>query len=79
VTPQFNRAGMVFWTCMAVCAVVSLLTRPKTDAELTGLIWNRQSLRLPPEQRGMYRGLRSPFLWWALVTALVLFFYIRYP
>jgi SSS family solute:Na+ symporter len=79
LTPQFNRAGMVFWTCMAVCAVVSLLTRPKTDAELTGLIWNRDSLRLPPEQRGMYRGLRSPFLWWALVTALVLFFYIRYP
>jgi SSS family solute:Na+ symporter len=79
LTPQFNRAGIVFWTCMAVCAVVSVLTRPKPEAELTGLIWNRESLSLPPEERAMCRGLRSPLLWWAIVTAMVLFFYLRYP
>ncbi len=79
LTPQFNRAGIVFWTCMAVCAIVSLLTRPKPDAELVGLIWNRESLALPAHERSLYRGLRSPLLWWAVVTALVLFFYVRFP
>jgi SSS family solute:Na+ symporter len=79
LTPQFNRAGIVFWTCMAVGAIVSLLTSPKPDAELTGLIWNRDSLALPTQERASHRGLRNPLIWWAIVTALVLFFYVRYP
>jgi SSS family solute:Na+ symporter len=73
-----NRTGIVFWTCMVVCALVSLMTTPKSDAELKGLIWTRDSLRLPAEERHKYRGLRRPVLWWAIVTAAVLFFYIRY-
>ena len=77
--PFFNRTGIVFWTCMAVCVVVSLLTKPKPEAELTGLIWNRDSLRLPADQRGLYRGLRRPFIWWAIITAVVLYFYVRFP
>ena len=77
--PPFNRTGIVFWTCMAVCVVVSLLTKPKPEAELTGLIWNRDSLRLPADQRGLYRGLRRPFIWWAIITAVVLYFYVRFP
>ena len=76
--PFQNRTGIVFWTCMAVCAIVSLLTVPKPDAELKALIWTRDSLRLPPEERQKYRGLRRPVVWWAIVTAAVLFFYIRY-
>ena len=32
--PFMNRTGVVFWTCMAVCAVVSLLTKPKPASEL---------------------------------------------
>jgi len=79
LTPQFNRAGIAFWTCMAVCTIVSLLTKPKPDAELVGLIWNRDSLSLPAHERSLYRGLRSPLFWWAIVTAMVLFFYVRYP
>ncbi|MDQ3441919.1 MAG: sodium/solute symporter [Planctomycetota bacterium] len=73
-----NRTGIVFWTCMAVCALVSLMTKPKSEAELKGLIWTRDSLRLPAEERHKYRGLRRPVLWWAIVTAAVLFFYVRY-
>jgi len=73
-----NRTGIVFWTCMIVCAVVSLVTTPKRDEELEGLIWTPDSLRLPPEERQKYRGLRRPVIWWAIVTAAVLFFYIRF-
>lgn len=76
--PFFNRTGIVFWTCMAACAIVSLMTKPKPEAELQGLIWNKESLHLPPDQREKQRGLRSPFLWWAIITAAVLYFYIRY-
>jgi len=73
-----NRTGIVFWTCMIACAGVSLCTSPKSDAELEGLIWTRDSLRLPPEERHKYRGLRRPVLWWAIITAIVLFFYVRF-
>jgi SSS family solute:Na+ symporter len=76
--PFQNRTGIVFWTCMIVCALVSLATAPKPEAELKGLIWTPDSLRLPPDQRHKYRGLRRPVIWWAIVTAAVLFFYIRF-
>lgn len=74
----FNRTGIVFWSCMVICALVSLVTKPKTAAELTGLIWNRSSLSLRPEERAQQRGLRNPFIWWALITIVVLFFYIKF-
>lgn len=76
--PFFNRTGIVFWTCMIVCALVSLFTKAKSESKLQGLIWNKQSLSLPPEQLAQQRGWRSPFLWWTIVTGLVLYFYIRY-
>jgi len=57
---------------------VSLVTKPKSSAELAGLIWNKESLSLRPEERDQSRGLRNPFFWWAIITAVVLFFYIRY-
>jgi SSS family solute:Na+ symporter len=77
--PFLNRTGVVFWICMAVCAIVSLFTKSKSESELKGLIWNKESLFLPPEQRALMRGLRRPIIWWALVMALVLYFFIRYP
>ncbi len=64
---------------MIVCAVVSLVTRPKPDSELVGLIWNKDSLRLPPNERSQAKGFRNPVLWWAIVTAMVLYFYVKYP
>jgi SSS family solute:Na+ symporter len=76
--PFLNRTGIVFWSCMAVCVAVSLMTKPKPDEELKGLIWDKKSLSLPGEQREQERGLRNPFIWWAIITALVLYFYVRY-
>ncbi len=76
--PFFNRTGIVFWTCMLLCALVSVFTRPKTDQMLQGLIWNRQSLTLPKALREQQKGLRNPFLWWAIITGIVLYFYIRF-
>lgn len=76
--PFFNRTGIVFWSCMVVCALISLATKPKTEAELAGLIWNRKSLSLRAEDRAQQRGLRNPFIWWALITVVVLFFYIKF-
>lgn len=74
-----NRTGIVFWVCLGVCTVVSLLTKPKPESELEGLIWNVESLKMPPQLRTTVRGLRRPGLWWAIVTAMVLYFYFRYP
>ena len=76
--PFYNRTGIVFWACMLTCMVVSLYTKPKPEAELQGLIWTRDSLSLPPELRDQSRGYRNPVIWWAMVTALVLFFYVRF-
>jgi len=76
--PFLNRTGIVFWSCMVLCIVVSLLTKPKPEAELKGLIWNRASLSLLPDERRQQRGLRNPFIWWSIITAIVLFFYIKY-
>lgn len=79
ITPFNNRTGIVFWTCMIACAVVSLCTNPKPDTEIKTLIWNKESLRLPEAMRGKMWSFRNPALWWAVVTAAVLYFYVRYP
>jgi SSS family solute:Na+ symporter len=76
--PFFNRTGIVFWTCIVLCAVISLYTKPKPDSELVGLIWNKESLSLPLDQREQQKGWRNPVIWWALITAVVLYFYIVY-
>lgn len=76
--PFFNRTGIVFWACMALCAGVSLLTKPKPKGELKGMIWERSSLSLLPGEREQQKGLRNPFIWWLIVTVMVLYFYIRY-
>jgi solute:Na+ symporter, SSS family len=77
--PFMNRTGIVFWWCMGLGIVVSFLTKPKPEAELAGLIWNLESLCMPTELRAKMRGLRRPGLWWAIVTAMVLYFFFRYP
>lgn len=77
--PFFNRTGIVFWVCMLSCVLISLVTRGKTEEELKGLIWTKESLSLLPHEREMQRGWRNPAIWWALITALVLFFYLKFP
>jgi len=76
--PFFNRTGVVFWVCMLLGVVVSLMSTPKPAAELEGLIWNKESLRLPANQRLQVSRLKSPALWWMLITAVVIYFYVRY-
>jgi len=76
--PFFNRTGIVFWVCMGLCMVVSLLTKPKDGKDLDGLIWTRESLKLPAVELIHSRGIRNPLLWWGIITAIVLFFYIRF-
>jgi len=76
--PFANRTGVVFWACMALGAVVSLVTKAKSEEELKGLIWTKESMVLPKEQKSQMRGLRNPVIWWGIITAIVLFFYVRY-
>jgi len=76
--PFANRSGIVFWACVVLGIVVSLFTKPRSEEDLKGLIWNKESLSLPAEQRSQMRGLRNPAIWWALVTAVVVFMYIRF-
>jgi len=78
LTPFFNRTGIVFWACVLVCVVVSLLTKPKSEEELKGLIWNRESLRMPKELASKMRGLRSPTFWWAIIMAITVYAYVRF-
>lgn len=76
--PFFNRTGIVFWTCMMLCVVVSLLTAASKPDDLDHLIWTRKSLRIPEAEKKSYRGLRNPTIWWLLITAMVLYFFARY-
>jgi len=78
LSPFFNRTGVAFWLCMIVCVVVSLLTKPRPEEELKGLIWNRASLRLPIEMRDRARGLRNPLFWWLIIFGFTVFLYIRF-
>jgi SSS family solute:Na+ symporter len=76
--PFFNRTGVVFWTCVVVSVIVSLVTKPKPEEELKGLMWNKSVLRVPENERKFNRGFRNTGMWWAIITVLVLYFYIRY-
>ena len=72
--PFANRTGIVFWICMAACALVSLVTQAKPDSELVGLIWNKESLKLPVDERQRYAGFRNPLYWWIILNAMILYF-----
>jgi SSS family solute:Na+ symporter len=76
--PFMNRTGVAFWTCMLVCVVVSLLTTPQPSEKLKGLIWNKESLRLPSALRARSRGLRNPLFWWLIIFGITIFLYVRF-
>jgi solute:Na+ symporter, SSS family len=77
-TAGLARASVVFWACMGTCFVVSLFTTAKPEAEIRPLIWSAASWRAPEGSKERRGWLRSPFFWWAIVTAIVLFFYVKY-
>lgn len=76
--PFFNRTGIVFWICIAIGVIVSLVTKARPEAALQGLVWNKSSLTLLPSEKLQQRGMRNPVIWWAVITIIVLYFYIRY-
>jgi SSS family solute:Na+ symporter len=76
--PFMNRTGIVFWLCMLIAVGVSLATKAKPEHELAGLVWNRESLNLPPELRAKMRGLRSPTLWYLAILGLTIAMYVLY-
>ena len=78
LSPFMNRTGVAFWICMLVCVVVSLLTTPRPDEALKGLIWNKESLRLPAGMRARHRGLRNPLFWWLIIFGFTVFLYVRF-
>ena len=43
-----------------------------------GMIWNKESLQVPKEQRAQMRGLRNPAIWWFVIMAVVAALYVRY-
>ena len=74
----FNRTGIVFWTCMGLCLVVSLFTPAVSEDRLNNLVLTKESFRLTAVEKEQNRGWRNPVIWWAIITAAVLFFYIRF-
>lgn len=76
--PSFNQTGLVFWLCMLIGVIASLVTRPKALEELEGLVWTPSSLRLPAAMRARMSGWKSPALWWAIITTVVVYMYVRY-
>ena len=76
--PFFNRTGIVFWICIVTGVIVSFVTKAKPEAALQGLVWNKSSLTLLPSEKMQQRGMRNPVIWWAVITIIVLYFYIRY-
>ena len=78
LTPFMNRTGVVFWACMLLGVAVSLMTTPKPAAQLEGLIWNLDSLRMPNSMRRGLRFFERPFLWWLVITVIMILLFIRY-
>lgn len=76
--PFANRTGLVFWACIGLGILVSLVTKPKPDSELTGLIWNWSGLVDRAGRKAHPSPLWNPALWWVVVTAVVLAMYLRY-
>ena len=78
IQPFMNRTGIVFWLCVSIGVTVSLVSKPKPDSELAGLVWTRDSLRLPPGLREKMTGLRSPALWYLVILSVTIAMYVLY-
>lgn len=76
--PFFNRTGIVFWSCMAVCALVSMFTPAVGIDRLQNLVLTKEMYKINDKDKYLYSGIRNPTIWWVLITVIVLYFYIRY-
>jgi SSS family solute:Na+ symporter len=81
-TPQaaaFWGAGVAFIADAVVTVIVSLMTQPKTDAQLKGLVWALTPRRVRNPERAAHQGgwYRSPiFLGGGVLTLTVLFNFV---
>jgi len=75
--PFANRTGIVFWACMVGGVLVSLVTTPKSEADLKGLIWDWRSA-FATRGDDQPKGLMRPAIWCAIINGIVLFMYFRY-
>lgn len=75
--PFANRTGIVFWACIGVGVLVSLVTRPKSEEELKGLIWSWRAV-LATEDGEQPHGLMRPVYWWALVNGVCIAMFFIY-
>ena len=78
IQPFMNRTGIVFWLCVSIGVTVSLVTKPKPESELAGLVWTRDSLRLPPGLREKMTGLRNPAFWYLVILSVTIAMYVLY-
>lgn len=66
-----NRTFVVWFTCMTLMVVISLLTRAPSAGQIAGIIWSPKMAALPEAERRIYGGVRSLFFWWALFVGLM--------
>lgn len=66
-----NRTFVVWLTCLAAMAVISLVTPPPRPEQLEGIIWSPSMAALPEAERRSHGGIRSLFLWWAIFVVLM--------
>ncbi|MFI5836358.1 sodium:solute symporter family protein [Micromonospora sp. NPDC051300] len=74
---SFWGAGLAFVTVAVVAAVITPLTRPKTDSELTGLVYGLSDTTLKDDSlAGDAAWYRSPVLLGVVAVVLAALFYI---
>lgn len=76
--PFFNRTGIVFWSCMLICVIISLVTPAVGVDKLKNLVLTKDMYNVSEGDKKLYRGYRNPTIWWVIITILVLYFYVRY-
>jgi solute:Na+ symporter, SSS family len=78
---SFVGASAAFVVGIAVGAVVSLVTAPKPEAELVGLVWSLtpRSSRIEAESEDEKGWFRSPTVLGGIVLALVVVLYLLVP
>ncbi|MDG4805052.1 sodium:solute symporter family protein [Micromonospora sp. WMMD980] len=74
---SFWGAGLAFVTVAVVAAIITPLTRPKTDSELTGLVYGMSDTTLKDDSlAGDAAWYRSPVLLGLVAVVLAALFYI---
>src|SRR5690606_36444894 len=71
----YVTGGITQFFCVAIMVVVSLYTRPRIAAEISGLTWTSKLLKLPESEPGR-PWWQSVWLWWGIIATIYLVLYI---